>query len=129
MGTTRDAARSGIHGDGLHVSRFVRTHPATTFFVLAWLFSWAFMVPLALSARHVIGPLPGWLHYLSAYGPLLAALVVSSVAGGTDGRRAWCWPRIAQNAVARKKYCAAPRKWKAWAFWQVASRTISTICS
>lgn len=71
------------------MDRFVRAHPGPTFFVLAWAFSWAFMVPLALSKHGVIGPLPGWLHYLSAYGPLLAATAVVATAEGAGGLRAW----------------------------------------
>ena len=74
---------------GRDVSRFVHTHPLTSFFLLAWLFSWVFMVPLALASHRLIGPLPGWLHYLSAYGPLLAAMLVSGRAEGTAGIRAW----------------------------------------
>ena len=53
---------------------FGRRHPILSFFLLAWAFSWLAMVPLALAGRGVIAPLPGWLHYLSAYGPLLPAL-------------------------------------------------------
>ena len=67
------------------MSRLVRTHPLTSFFLLAWLFSWVFMVPLALARHRLIGPLPGWLHYLSAYGPLLAAMVVSGRVEGRPG--------------------------------------------
>ena len=62
------------------MSRLVRAHPVTSFFLLAWLFSWVFMVPLALASHRLIGPLPGWLHYLSAYGPLLSAMVVAGQA-------------------------------------------------
>lgn len=80
-------------GLGRDVSRFVRAHPGVSFFLLAWLFSWVFMVPLALSRHGRIGPLPGWLHYLSAYGPLLAALVVGGLAEGAGGVRAW-WARV-----------------------------------
>jgi membrane protease YdiL (CAAX protease family) len=75
------------------VSRFSRKHPEVSFFLLAGAFSWAFMVPLALARHRLIAPLPGWLHYLSAYGPLLAALIVSAQAEGTAGMRAW-WSRL-----------------------------------
>ncbi len=70
-------------------SRFVRKHPGFSFFLFAWLFSWAFMVPLALAKHQLVPPLPGWLHYLSAYGPFLAAMLVSGQAEGTVGMRAW----------------------------------------
>ena len=51
------------------------------------------MVPLALARHRLIAPLPGWLHYLSAYGPLLAAMLVSGQAEGAAGTRAW-WSRL-----------------------------------
>ena len=66
----------------------VRRHPIAAFFVLAWAFSWVFMVPLALAKHGVLPPLPGWLHYLSAYGPLVAALLVAASTEGRAGLRA-----------------------------------------
>jgi membrane protease YdiL (CAAX protease family) len=71
------------------VKGLVRAHPLISFFVLAWLLSWAFMVPLALARHGVIQPLPGWLHYLSAYGPLLAAAFCTWQTEGATGLRAW----------------------------------------
>jgi membrane protease YdiL (CAAX protease family) len=45
-------------------------------------------VPLALSAQGIISPpLPYELHYLSAYGPLLAAIVVTALTAGVEGLR------------------------------------------
>lgn len=75
------------------MGRFVRAHPAISFFALAWACSWLFMVPLALAKHGWIAPLPGWLHYLSAYGPAVAALLVTAVAEGRPGLRAW-WSRV-----------------------------------
>ena len=75
------------------MSRFLRRYPVASFFLLAWLFSWVFMVPLALANHRLIAPLPGWLHHLSAYGPLLAAMLVSGRAEGAAGMRAW-WSRL-----------------------------------
>ncbi|MBZ5696824.1 MAG: CPBP family intramembrane metalloprotease [Acidobacteriia bacterium] len=46
------------------------------------------MVPLALAKHGVLPPLPGWLHYLSAYGPLVAALLVAASTEGRAGLRA-----------------------------------------
>ena len=80
----------------------MRAHPVISFFLLSWLFSWAFMVPLALARHGVIAPLPGWLHYLSAYGPLLAAARVSGRDDG-DGRSAW-WSRVT-------RWRASPGAW------------------
>jgi len=62
-------------------------HPLPLFFLLAFAASWAVMVPLALSAQNILPPLPYALHYLSAYGPMLAALMVTALAEGRDGLR------------------------------------------
>ena len=75
---------------------FGRRHPILSFFLLAWAFSWLAMVPLALAGPGVISPLPGWLHYLSAYGPLLSALVVIGATEGRPGWRGW-WSRLTQG--------------------------------
>jgi len=70
------------------MTRLVRTHPATAFFLLAWLASWVFMLPLALARHGLTAPLPAWLHYASAFGPLFAALVVGACCEGRAGVRA-----------------------------------------
>ncbi len=67
----------------------IRRHPVLSFFLLAWLLSWVFMVPLALAGRGLIAPLPRWLHYLSAYGPLLSALILVGRTEGRAGLRAF----------------------------------------
>lgn len=55
------------------------------FFFLAFVLSWLIEVPLALKAQGVWQtPLPFWLHYLAAYGPMLAALIIT---GSSEGRR------------------------------------------
>ena len=58
------------------------------FFVLAYSLSWAVEIPLALRAQGLISaPIPWWLHYLSAYGPLLAAVIVTGITSGRAGLR------------------------------------------
>lgn len=58
------------------------------FFVLAYAFSWAVEIPLALKAQGVIAiPIPFALHYLAAFGPLLAAFVMTWLTAGGDGLR------------------------------------------
>lgn len=71
----------------------LRRHPTAWFFVFAWLFSWVFMIPLALAKHGFMPPVPMWLHYFSAYGPLLSALLMSYVTAGAVGVKAW-WGRI-----------------------------------
>ena len=58
------------------------------FFVLAYGLSWAVEIPLALRAQGLISaPIPWWLHYVAAYGPLLAAVIVTGITSGRDGLR------------------------------------------
>jgi membrane protease YdiL (CAAX protease family) len=58
------------------------------FFVLAYGLSWAVEIPLALRAQGLISvPIPWSLHYLSAYGPLLAAIIVTGITSGRAGLR------------------------------------------
>ncbi|MFN2132452.1 MAG: type II CAAX prenyl endopeptidase Rce1 family protein [Anaerolineae bacterium] len=56
------------------------------FVILAYGFSWAVEIPLALRAQGLIdAPVPFALHYLAAYGPMLAAIIVTWFAEGRDG--------------------------------------------
>ncbi len=58
------------------------------FFVLAYGLSWAVEIPLALRARGLISaPIPWSLHYLAAYGPMLAAIIVTGLITGREGLR------------------------------------------
>jgi len=63
-------------------------HPLAAYWILACVFSWLISVPLALSAQGIITPpLPYELHYFSAYGPFLAAIVVTAMTTGGEGLR------------------------------------------
>lgn len=56
------------------------------YFILAYAFSWSIGIPLALEQQGVIPPvLPMWTHYLVAYGPMLAAVVVTWRTEGKAG--------------------------------------------
>ena len=56
------------------------------FFILAFAFSWGVAIPLALEGTGAIeAALPEWTHYLAAYGPMLAALVVTAFSLGSPG--------------------------------------------
>lgn len=65
-----------------------KTSPIIAYFALAYLLSWSIEVPLALSSRGIIPPaLPAWTHYLTAYGPMLAAVIVTWAGEGGAGLR------------------------------------------
>lgn len=67
------------------VARLIRAHPVHTFFVLAYLFSWVYwLVVLGIMGRDTLAWfVPG------AFGPPLAALLVTGLVGGWDGTRAF----------------------------------------
>jgi membrane protease YdiL (CAAX protease family) len=68
-----------------------KRHSLFLFFVLAYALSWAVEIPLALRAHGLIAaPIPWSLHYLAAYGPLLAAIIVTGVTTGREGLRELC---------------------------------------
>lgn len=68
----------------------IRRYPLPSFFLLAYLISWSVMVPLALQDIGVLRlNLPKSIHYLSAFGPMLSALIVTAVVHGLDGVRAF----------------------------------------
>jgi membrane protease YdiL (CAAX protease family) len=56
------------------------------YFLLAFAFSWAIGIPLALGQAGLLIPAPPlWLHYLVAYGPFFSALIVTWVSEGRPG--------------------------------------------
>lgn len=68
---------------------WVRKHSLQLYFVLAYFFSWLFYVPLALSAQGLIHVhIPMTIHYLGAFGPLGAAIVLTAFTDGFSGLRA-----------------------------------------
>ena len=76
------------------------------FFTLAYALSWCVFIPLALQARGFLYGLPPWLHQIGAYGPLLAALILTAAVSGRSGlgelgsrlvrwRIGWLWFGVA----------------------------------
>lgn len=60
--------------------------PLISFFILAFALSWIWMVPLALKSQGLIKvDIPYSIHYLAAFGPMLAALIVTWISDGKDG--------------------------------------------
>src|ERR1051326_2851576 len=65
----------------------MKRHPVLVFVLLTIILSWAWLVPLALSSHDVISfPVPpARAAVYSAYGPVLAALIVTFATGGLGG--------------------------------------------
>ncbi len=80
----RDTARGGSA-----VRAWARSHGLLAYFALALLLTWLVEAPL-LAARQgwIDGPVPMALHYLGAYGPMLAAIAVTFLSEGVAGLRA-----------------------------------------
>jgi len=56
------------------------------YFVLAYAISWSIGIPLALEHKGLMDPiLPDWTHYFVSYGPLLAAVLVTTISEGRSG--------------------------------------------
>lgn len=69
-----------------YLSDWIRRHPLTTYFVLAFGISWVLISPLVFSALGLLSfnISPHW-HFLGALGPLLAALISTRSADGHAG--------------------------------------------
>ena len=68
---------------------WIGRHPLTSYFVAAYAISWSIAVPLALQAHNILPyRLPWTLHYLTAFGPAGAALLVKRLTREpTTGRK------------------------------------------
>jgi len=66
------------------ITRWVKNHSVLTFLSLTFASSWIIQIPLALQEQGFLRThIPFAVHTLSAYGPMLAALLVT---GALDGR-------------------------------------------
>jgi len=63
---------------------FIRRHPLVSFFVLAYGFSWAYWIPLALAGVRT-APGSSTTHEPGLLGPALAALIITGVTEGRAG--------------------------------------------
>lgn len=61
------------------------TRELIAYFALTFVLSWSVEIPLALSARGFIAPIPPALHYLASFGPLIAAVIVTLASRGPAG--------------------------------------------
>ncbi|MFN2235209.1 MAG: type II CAAX prenyl endopeptidase Rce1 family protein [Anaerolineales bacterium] len=64
----------------------IKKYPLICFFALSYALSWIIEIPLALQTQGIIPHIfPFWLHYLTGYGPLLSAIIVTGITGGSKG--------------------------------------------
>jgi uncharacterized protein len=68
------------------MSGLIRRHPLTAFFTLAYTISWVFWLPNVTAFFGWTAPVSPYLPLLGAFGPALAAVMVSSVTEGGAGR-------------------------------------------
>jgi membrane protease YdiL (CAAX protease family) len=68
------------------ISSWIKQHSLTTYFFLAFIITWILISPLALSAQNLLNVQisPHW-HFLGAFGPISAALIVTAIAAGKSG--------------------------------------------
>ena len=82
------------------MSAWIRRHQLPVYFGVAYAVSWSIAVPLALQAQGVLDThLPWALHYLTAFGPAVAALIVAWVIRQPGGRT------VQRNAVRHSGVC------------------------
>jgi membrane protease YdiL (CAAX protease family) len=79
--------------DGAHTRgtppwvRYVRRHPLACFFVLAYVLSWSYWLPLAFTGQIVMPGSGNPTHFPGLLGPALAALAITAVTQGRGGLR------------------------------------------
>lgn len=67
---------------------WIKRNSIVSYFIIAYVVSWSFEIPLALSYQGIISAhIPMWLHYFVALGPLSAALMMTSLTEGESGIR------------------------------------------
>jgi hypothetical protein len=70
------------------MSSWFKNHALVAYFSLAIAFSWAVYIPLvAVRQGWTSAPIPYSIHYLAAFGPALAALIVTALTSGKEGLR------------------------------------------
>lgn len=67
---------------------WIKKYSLVIFFILAYAVTWTIQIPLALSMRGLIDTqIPMVIHYLGAFGPLIAAFIVIALTEGKAGIR------------------------------------------
>lgn len=78
---------------------FIARHPVLVYYLLALAFSWSILLLLgAVKQGWIDLQVPFAIHYLAAFGPMVAALAVTAATGGWQGLRE-LWGRMVQWRV------------------------------
>lgn len=73
------------------MSAWVKKHPLLAYFILAYAISWGVELPLiAVQQGWTDLPIPFAIHYLVAYGPMVASILVTWLSAGSDGLKELC---------------------------------------
>ncbi|MFC1933395.1 CPBP family intramembrane glutamic endopeptidase [Chloroflexota bacterium] len=65
---------------------WIRRHQLLSYFVFAYVITWAIWSPLVISAQGLANiQMPAWWHFFGAFGPLLSAFIVTGIVGGGTG--------------------------------------------
>jgi membrane protease YdiL (CAAX protease family) len=91
----------------LPLAEWLKRHAVLAYWILALVISWLIWLPLIVQAQ-------GWanfdapfaLHYLAAFGPMIAAVVMTTYVDGTTGLRG-LWERITRWRVGWRGWFAA----------------------
>lgn len=70
------------------MKKCVLHHQLITFFGLSFFITWLLLVPLILSERGLFNISPHW-HASGSLGPLLAAIITTKMAGGSNGLKSY----------------------------------------
>lgn len=90
---------------GMERMKTVRRHPLLSFFVLAYGFSWAYWIPLALAGVRT-APGSTATHVPGLLGPALAALIITGVTEGRAG----------VVSFAKRLVCVSRPTWRFFAY-------------
>lgn len=93
------SARRATLVQGNRLVALIRRHPLGAFFLLAYLFSWSYWLPIAVSGGHLS-------HFPGLLGPMLAAFTVRYLSVGETGLRD-LWARMFRWRVPIRWYLAA----------------------
>ena len=83
-----------------NLSQWIKRNPLVSFFTLAILLSWSIYIPLVFVRQGwTEAQIPYSLHYLASLGPMLAAIILTTITTGKEGLGE-LWSRVSRWRVA-----------------------------